>query len=277
MNHVEGAFDGVGSTQLFWQGWLPDAAPRAVIFVAHGLAEHSGRYRNLVDHVVPRGYAVYALDHRGHGRSEGTRSYIERFTDFTTDLDTFRRVVRARHPTGRLFLLGHSMGGAIALVYACDHQHQIDGLMLSGAAAGARRRTAVVTRTISCLAGSVAPRLGVFRLPAATVSSDPAVVAEYDADPLVYRGRIPARTIAELYAAARRVRPRVRCLCLPVLILHGSADELVPADASRALAMTVGSEDVSLHIYGGFAHEVLNEAGRDRVLRDIECWLAAHV
>src|SRR6476660_1435358 len=113
MKQTHGRLPGLRSPELFWQGLLPDTAPRAVIVAAHGLAEHYGRYGNRVDHVVPRGYAVYALDHRGHGRSDGRRSYVERFTDFTTDLEKLRRMVRERHPAGPLFLLGHSMGGAI--------------------------------------------------------------------------------------------------------------------------------------------------------------------
>jgi acylglycerol lipase len=124
MKHQEGHFKGLQNLELYYQGWLPDGDPTAVLFVVHGLAEHSGRYGNVVDYFVPRGYAIYALDHRGHGRSEGARVYVERFTDYLDDLKTFFDMVRGWHPDRKIFMVGHSMGGTIGLAYAARYQDE---------------------------------------------------------------------------------------------------------------------------------------------------------
>ena len=134
MEHVDGRLAGVGGVELYWQGWLPDGAPRGVLLICPGMGEHSGRYATVVDTLVPDGWAVYGLDHRGHGRSGGTRVHVRRYADFLADFDTFRRAVVARHPDLRPFLLGHSMGGQIALAYALDHQDDLAGLVLSAPA-----------------------------------------------------------------------------------------------------------------------------------------------
>ena len=118
MEHVDGRFAGVEGVELYWQGWLPDAAPRGVLLICPGMGEHSGRYATVVDALRSDGWAVYGLDHRGHGRSGGVRVHVRRYADFLADFDTFRRTVVARHPDLRPFLLGHSMGGQIALSLA---------------------------------------------------------------------------------------------------------------------------------------------------------------
>ena len=110
MKHVDGRLAGVEGVELYWQGWLPDGVPRGVLLICPGMGEHSGRYATVVDALAPDGWAVYGLDHRGHGRSDGTRVHVRRYADFLADLDAFRRTVVARHPDLRPFLLGHSMG-----------------------------------------------------------------------------------------------------------------------------------------------------------------------
>src|SRR5690606_1998972 len=131
---AEGRLQGAGGVELFWQGWLPSGEPRGIVLLCHGLGEHSGRYGNVVGALVPDGWAVYGVDHRGHGRSGGRRAHLRRDADWLADFDAFRRVVVARHPGLRVFLLGHSMGGQIALAYALDHQDELAGLVLSAPA-----------------------------------------------------------------------------------------------------------------------------------------------
>ena len=115
MRHVEDAFAGQGSKRIFWQAWLPDAGPRTVVVIAHGASEHGGRYGHVVDRLLPAGHAVYAIDHRGHGRSEGRRAQLDRMADVVEDLDVLVRQARDAHPGLPLILLGHSMGGTVAL------------------------------------------------------------------------------------------------------------------------------------------------------------------
>jgi acylglycerol lipase len=133
MPHIEGNYKGQKNLMLYYQGWLPEQSPKAILLIVHGLGEHSGRYKNVVEYFVPKGYAVYSFDQRGHGRSEGARCYVDRFPDYITDLHTFVTMVRDFHPGTKLFLVGHSIGGTIATAYATQYQDGLAGLVLSGA------------------------------------------------------------------------------------------------------------------------------------------------
>ena len=132
MKHAEGNFKGWQDYNIYYQSWAPDADPRSVLLVAHGFAEHSGRYGNLVNYFVPKGYAVWALDHRGHGRSDGERVQVEHFSDYLKDLKTFYDIVRKENPGKKIYLIGHSMGSMIALAYTAEYQHELAGLVTSG-------------------------------------------------------------------------------------------------------------------------------------------------
>ncbi len=277
MEHKEGHFEGVGGFQLYYQAWLPEGEPRAVLLVAHGLAEHSGRYGNLVDYLVPQGYAVYALDHRGHGRSQGQRVYVERFSHYLDDLKTFFDLVRGWHPEPKLFLLGHSMGGTISLAYTLRHQDELDGLILSGAGVKAGGDIPAALIIVGRLLSVLTPKLGVLGLDSAAISRDPAVVQAYDDDPLVYRGKATARLGAELAKTIEAFPAQMTQIRLPVLILHGSADRLANPEGSRLLYQRAQSADKTLKIYDGFYHEIFNDPGHEDVLADLVAWLEERV
>ena len=272
---VEGSFQGApgaGGPEIFWRGWLPDADPSAVVVIAHGVAEHSGRYAQVAADLVGDGFAVYALDHRGHGRSQGARCVLDRMTLAVADVRTLISSAGRRHPEAPAFLLGHSMGGTIALSYALAHQDEIAGLILSGPVAvldGAPAITRLLARGLSV----IAPRLGVLQLDSAEISTDPEVVRAYDEDPLVYRGKLPVRTLAEMSAAIGSFPDRLPELRLPVLVMHGEADALVPVAASHLVDELAGG-DVTLRVYPGMAHEIMNEPGRGEVLEEIRRWIA---
>ena len=275
MRTEQGHFTGQAGVDIHWSAWLPDGAPVAVVVVAHGFGEHIGRYGNLVEALVPRGYAVYGPDHRGHGRSGGHRALIDRYEFLLDDLDRVFAVAAQAHPDVPVFLLGHSMGGNIALGSALRDQRRLGGLVLSGPAV----TTAGVPwylRALARVLGRIAPRLGATKLDASAVSSDPAVVAAYEADPLVFHGKMPAGTGAALLATSQRFPARLPTLTVPLLVVHGSADRLVSVESGRTAYALAGSADKRLEVYEGFAHEVMNEPGRDRVLADIAGWLDAH-
>ncbi len=132
MNHQDGYFKGVKVANIYYQCWLPESDPKAVLLVVHGLAEHSGRYMNVVDYFTPRGYAVYGIDHIGHGKSDGDRVYVERFDDFVQTLELFTDMIRQWQPGHPIFLVGHSMGGLIGAAYLLDYQDELAGAVLSG-------------------------------------------------------------------------------------------------------------------------------------------------
>lgn len=265
------SFAGQGGVEIHWKAW-PVKRPRGTVVIAHGGGEHSGRYGHVAERLNGERYSVFALDHRGHGISAGKRGLLDRLDKTVADLGTLIGLARLEHPKQDLFLLGHSMGGCIALEYALDHQEALDGLILSAPLAQLGTASSIemaAARVVS----AVAPATGVFKVDSSTVSRDPDVVRAYDEDPLVLHGKLPARTITELAAAIKVFPERVPDLKLPLLVMVGTADELVPPDAARMVVERAGSADKRLIEYEGLFHEILNEPEQDRVLDDLIGWL----
>ncbi len=277
MGHKEGKFEGEKKLTLYYQCWLPEERPKAILLIAHGLAEHSGRYKNLADYFVSRSYGVYALDHRGHGKSDGTRIYVDRFDDYITDLRTFHELIQKGNPETKVFLIGHSMGGTIAVAYSIKYQQDLTGLITSGASLIAAAAAPPLLLAMAGIASALSPKAGVTVLDASAISRDRSVVEAYENDPLVYRGKIPARTGAELARMWRELPPQMSVIKLPVLILHGSSDRLASPQGSKLLYERVSSTDKTLKIYDGLYHEVFNEPEREQVIQDVEQWLARHI
>jgi acylglycerol lipase len=277
MKHKEGKFNGLKNHVLYCQCWMPDAQPKAILLVAHGLAEHSGRYKNLVDYFVPKGYAVYAFDYRGHGKSEGMRSYVDRFDDYLTDLKTFFDRVREKQPDAKIFLVGHSLGATIGVAYALEHQQEMAGLIVSGPSLVATSTVSTALIAIAGVISALAPKMGVTIIDASTISRDQAVVDAYGNDSLVFRGKIPARTGAELAKMWKTLPEQMSEIKLPLLIMQGTADRLANSESSKLLYEQSSSKDKTLELYDGFYHEIFNEPEHRRVMADMEVWLAKHI
>jgi len=277
IQHQEGFFEGVRNSNIYYQNWLPNGDPKAVLITVHGLAEHSGRYMNLVNHFVPLNYAVYGLDHIGHGKSDGPRVYVDRFDDFTSTLKTFFDMVKTWHPDKPIFLVGHSMGGLISAIYLLDHQSELTGAILSGPSVQIPDNISSITIVFGKIFSTLMPKLGIVALDAEGVSRDPAVVKAYVDDPLVYTGKTTARLAAELLKAMGRVSAEASKITLPILIIQGGADRLVDPSGAQMLYVTVGSKDKAIKIYDGLYHEVMNEPEHDQVLSYMEGWLASHL
>ena len=275
MRHIENRTKGGSGIELYWQGWLPDGDAKGVVFIAHGLAEHGGRYAHVGEAMANRGYAAYAIDHRGHGKSGGKRTQIDSIGQTVADLHAFMAVMRDHHPNVPVFLLGHSMGGAIAYAYALEHQPQLAGLILS-APALVIEDVNPVTMAMGKLLSRLAPSAGVVQLDGTAVSRDPAVVKAYDDDPLNYRGKVAARTAAELVALADSAPDRLPEISLPVLVFQGTADRLVPAKAALLVHEKVSSADKTLKLYEGLYHETMNEPEQGDVIGAVIDWLDAH-
>jgi alpha-beta hydrolase superfamily lysophospholipase len=272
-----GSFAGEAGGEIFWQSWPASAGQpgKATVVIAHGVSEHSDRYDHVARRLNGAGYDVYALDHRGHGRSDGGGANIGRVSSAVADIGALIAIARGESPGRRLFLLGHSMGGALALRFALDRQAEIDGLVLSAPAAAleaASRFELIAGRALSV----VAPGLGVFLVDSTAVSRDPEVVRDYESDPLNYHRKLPARTVAELAGAIESFPARLPSLTLPLLVMVGTADRLVPPDAARMVAAEAGSSDKKLIEYEGLFHEVLNEPEQQQVMDDLCAWLDAH-
>jgi acylglycerol lipase len=276
MRQVEDHLIGAGGRRIFWQAWLPEDAPRAVIVIAHGASEHSGRYAHVAARLTAERYAVYAIEHRGHGRSEGQRALIDRLDNAVADLDALVSIATERHPGAEVFLLGHSMGGAIAVRYAVLQNDRLAGLLLSGPLAALEAAPApqrLAARVLSVLT----PGLPVVAIDATLISRDPEVVRTYTSDPLVYHGKLPARTVTELAAVIDAFGEQAARITVPTLIMYGTADRLCPPAGSLMLNERIGAADKTLKAYDGLYHEIFNEPEQDQVLDDMCAWLAAHV
>jgi alpha-beta hydrolase superfamily lysophospholipase len=257
--------------------WLPEGRPKAVVLLAHGYAEHAGRYQHVAKRLTDAGYAIYAVDHWGHGASDGEGGFVPRFSAFLDGMRELLTLVEVNHGDTPRLLLGHSMGGLIATLFLVGHQQAFAAAALSGPAILPAEPPSRFTVWISRFLSRFFPRLGVLSLDANGVSRDPAVVAAYQADPLVYGGKIGARLGKEFMDAMAVAQADACRITLPILIQHGEADRLTAPAGSHYLFDHVGSQDKRLEIYPGLFHEIYNEPERDAVLDDLIGWFDAHI
>ena len=274
----EGNYTGCRQHTLYYQGWTPDTTPSAILLVVHGLAEHGGRYHNLVNYFVPGGFAVFTPDLRGHGRSEGLRGYVERFSDYTEDIDVFVEFLKGEYPGVPLFMVGHSMGGTIAADYCVARAQKLDGLILSApvlkTGSSITRLEIAMARVLSALL----PKAGVSSIDFTAVSRDPQVVRAYVDDPLVFTGKIRARLGAEVIDPIEKKLPSLlRQLTLPLLVMHGTADRLSNREGSALLFDAAASSDKTIKYYPDYYHEIFNDPERKQVFKDMADWLAARL
>ena len=277
MKHQEGYLKGVRDTDIFYQYWLPEGEPKATLLVVHGVREHSGRYMNVVNHLVPSGYCVYGIDHIGHGKSDGERVYVERFQDYTKTLKKCFDMIREWQPERPIFLIGHSMGGLISTAFLLEHQDELSGAVLSAPSIKVSDNTSQAIIFVGKLLSIIMPKAGLIKLDAERVSRDPAVVNAYINDPLVYTGKITARLGAQILKTMQRVTEQAAKIKLPIMIVQGSDDKVVDPRGAQLFYDFVTSEDKTIKIYDGLYHEVFNEPEHEQVLNDVKTWLEAHL
>ncbi len=257
--------------------WLPAGLPKAVVLLAHGYAEHAGRYEHVAKRLTDAGYAIYAIDHWGHGKSDGTPGFVPRFSAFTDGMAELLTLVEVNHGDTPRLLLGHSMGGLISTLFLTERQSAFVAAALSGPAIVPGASPSRFTIWISRFLSRFFSRLGVLSLDANGVSRDPAVVAAYRADPLVYTGKIGARLGKEFMDAMAAAQAGAPQITLPILLQHGEKDSLAAVAGSQYLFDHVSSADKVLKIYPGLFHEIYNEPEQAMVLDDLVAWFDAHV
>ncbi|MHA1763006.1 MAG: lysophospholipase [Promethearchaeota archaeon] len=277
MKHQEDFFKNNDGLKLFYQVWFPDN-PKAIILIVHGFGEHSGRYKNVVDALLPEGYALYAFDLRGHGKSEGITNYVDSFDQYIDDVKTFHDLIRKTHPDLPLFLLGHSMGSCIASYFTSKYEDLLKGLILSGCGV---RVGEGVNPFLKLLAGVISKIAGKStidtKLDPNSLSHDLSVVKAYVEDPLVHHEKISARLAHELMNRFGKITLVVSKIRIPVLIQSGSEDKA--AQGIKDLIKELKTDNFTCHVYDGLYHEVYNEIAEKRkvVLEDLKNWLNKHV
>jgi acylglycerol lipase len=250
---------------IYYRVW--DALPaEANVIISHGYAEHSGRYDHVAEALVDAGYVVWAIDHRGHGHSTGDRGDIVSWESAVADLDCLVDLATEQLAGRPTLLVGHSLGGAIAVAYALAHGSRLAGLSLSAPALQLPPELLALANLTE-----IPP------LPLAEgVSSDPKVVDAYLSDPLVYQGS-PPLNLLRMMASVGELIDRLCELSMPVHIMHGSADALVPVGAFREVVTRVSSVDVVARLWPGLFHEIFNEPTNGAVVSHLVEWVSERV
>ena len=271
----EERLDGAGGLRIFVRSWRPATKPKAVVVIVPGFNSHSGQYLWVADQLVSEGFAVYAMDLRGRGQSDGERFYVNDISEYTADVDLAVKLAKSREPGLQIFIFGHSAGGVTACIYTLDHQPELAGLVCEDFAF----QVPAPDFAIAALKGlsHVFPHAHVLKLKNEDFSRDPAAVKLLNQDPLIANETQPTKTVAALANADDRLKREIPKFTLPVLILHGTMDKVTKLSGSQFFYDNAGSKDKSLKVYEGHYHDLLNDVGKEGVIADIKAWLNKHV
>jgi acylglycerol lipase len=267
----EGRFDGVKGLGISFRSWKPNGKPRAVVAICHGVNSHSGEYLWTGEQLQAAGFAVYALDLRGRGKSDGERFYVDDVAEYVSDVSMLIEIAKTREPGLPVYLLGHSAGGVVSCVYTLENQDKIAGLICESFAfqVYAPDFALAVLKGISHLA----PHAHVLKLHNEDFTRDPQALKAKNADPLIANEVQPTKTVAALVRADERLRREFPLIKLPVLILHGTADKATKPSGSQEFYDHAGSKDKTLKLYEGHYHDLLNDLGKEQVMADILAWI----
>lgn len=267
----EETLDGKDGNQIFFRCWRPEGPPSALVVICHGVNSHSGQYDWTARQLADEGFAVYALDLRGRGKSSGERFFVGDVEDYVGDLANMIELAKTREPGLPVFLLGHSAGGVVSCVYTLEHQDEIDGLICESFAFRVPA-PGVVLSVIKGLS-HVAPHLRVLKLHNEDFSRDPEAVRALNADPLIAGEVQPASTVAALVRADERLEKEFGRITLPVLIMHGTVDKATVPSGSEFFYQHAGSQDKTLRLYEGHYHDLFNDLGKEEVLLETTQWI----
>ena len=275
MTPKEETFEGVKGLKIFLRSWQPEGKPRAVLVICHGVNSHGGQYVWPAEQFAKSGLAVYALDLRGRGKSEGERFYVEDVADYVSDVAGTITIAKSRHPGLPVFLLGHSAGGVVSSTYTLENQAELAGFICESFAF----QVPAPGFALAAIKGlsHIAPRLPVLTLKNEDFSRDPKAVAALNSDPLTAHEVQPAITVAALVRADERLREEFPQITIPLLIMHGTVDKATIYHGSEFFYQTAGSQDKTLKLYEGHFHDLLNDIGKETVVRDITSWIDQRV
>lgn len=274
MSGIEGELQSADGTRLFWRRWAASGEARGAVAIIPGYADHSGRYGHVAELLVEAGMAVAAIDLRGHGKSDGRRGYVRRFDDYLNDAIALIDAARATAPGKPLFLLGHSMGGLVALQTAIHREPKIRGLIVSSPFLGVAMKVPAIKEALGRVMSLVCPILS---LPSGidpyNLSHDRAVGNAYAADPLVFK-TANARWYTEALGAAEETLLRAGRIQGPCLVMQAGQDRLADPKKSRPLFEALGSLDKRHIVYPEMFHEIFNETDKQVPLGELRDWIA---
>lgn len=264
-----------GDLSINVHAWTPASAPRGVVAIVPGFNSHGGYYEWTANQLVASGFAVYGVDLRGRGKSDGERFYVSSSADYVSDVHAMMGLVREQQPNLPIYLLGHSAGGVVSCLYVLEHGASLAGFICESFAF----KVPAPDFALAALRGlaHLAPHAHVLRLKNEDFSRDPAIVAAMNADPLIEHETQPTQTVAELARADERLEKSFGSITLPVFILHGTLDKATKPSGSEQFYANAGSADKTLKLYEGHYHDLLNDIGREQVMGDITAWIDARL
>lgn len=267
--------DSSNGIKIFVRSWQPESAPRGVIAICHGVNSHGGQYLWVGEQFAAAGFAVFALDLRGRGKSDGERFYVENVAEYVSDVTALIELAKSRHPGLPVYLLGHSAGGVVSATYVLENPSGVAGFICESFAF----QVPAPGFALAAIKGlsHIAPRLPVLKLKNEDFSRDPKAVEALNHDPLTAHEAQPASTVAALVRADERLREEFPRITMPVLIMHGTADKATVCHGSEFFFQTAGSKDKTLKLYEGHFHDLLNDLGKEQVMSDINAWIGARL
>ncbi|HNX23399.1 MAG TPA: lysophospholipase [Spirochaetota bacterium] len=277
-NHETGSFTGKGGIEIFFQKWVAEKA-KAVVILVHGLGEHSGRYENLLKGFADKKISVFAIDHRGHGKSDGKKGHIDSFMDYVYDLKLFLEFIKEENKGLPVILYGHSMGGVIAAKYAMTYPDDLSMLVLSSAGfAPAFKVPAWKTGVASFFSSRISSLTFPNGLSTADLSHDADNVAAYENDPLVHN-KVTARWVVEYIRAGQECLNNAAGIKKPLLVFHGKEDHIADYKASELFYNNASSSVKKLFIFDKLYHETINETlpEREKVINDVTGWIVRNI
>lgn len=272
MQHWEGTFQDAREMELYYQVWHPSNLPRAIIVGVHGHGDHSGGLHNMIEYLVPRGYAWYGLDLRGHGRSSGLRGHVQSWANFRDDLNAFLNYVKDQEAEVPVFLLGHSLGGLISLEYSMHHPEALKGIIAISPPLSFTRYSPVKAKVLQVLS-LIKPDFKTIQRPDyAKLTRDEEIVKSLARDPLRHE-QMTAGLWQEIIKAQNWVKQHPHELQVPLLMLQGLCDPITPAEGTRQFFYSVPYDYKEYQEYEQTPHRPFDDVNRVEVLEDLSMWL----
>lgn len=277
MQFNQNTFTSTDNHTIYTYEALPDGDFDQIVLIVHGYGEHFARYEHVVEALVTSGTAVYGIDHRGHGRSTGERAIFKAFEQPIADIHVLMKNIKSQHSNKKVYMLGHSMGSLLALTYTIEHQQELTGLIVTGVAITGSENVSPMVRTIGSIIARFRPSFPIAPAGEMTIlTRDPDMVKKAEDDPMMYKGAWKAGMGTLILDVGEKLQTEVHKITMPILIMHGSADELTPLSGSQYVHEHVSSQDKTLQVWEGMLHEIFNEVGRDEVIQTMIDWIHEH-
>lgn len=275
LKNIESYFNSHDHHRLYYKAYYAND-PKACLVFVHGLNEHSGRYQNPLKY-FKKDYNIYLFDQRGHGKSDGLRSYVDNFNTYLKDLQSFIDLVSKKEQKRKIFLIGHSMGGQVVLNYVAKYSHNLSGFMTSSPNIQTAIKIPLLKKVIGLQLAKILPK---FKLPNeidnALISHDSSIVQSYADDPLVSQS-VSLGLVREVFKNQEKILSLASQTHLPALMMHSGDDKICHVDGSKKYFRKLASKDKTLKIYKGFYHEIFNEIGKEQAFQDMEDWLNSRI